>query len=71
MNDLVNTTVTINGITCDACVKLIEKRVLRIPGVKDVIVDRDCGKTTVIADKKIAQEDIEYVLSDTEYTIST
>lgn len=63
-------TIKITGITCDACVRLIQKRVGGIKGVTDVVVNKDTGETKIFANRDLSKEDIEYVLADTEYKIS-
>lgn len=69
MNDF-EKTIKITGITCDACVRLIQKRVGGIKSVTDVVVNKDTGETKIFADREITKEDIEYVLADTEYKIT-
>ena len=69
MNDF-EKTIKIIGITCDACVRLIQKRVGGIKGVTDVVVNKNTGETKIFASRKISKEDIEYILADTEYKIT-
>lgn len=69
MNDF-EKTIKIAGITCDACVRLIQKRVGGIKGVSEVVVNKDTGETKIFASYEITKDDIEYVLADTDYKIS-
>lgn len=70
MNNFITTTFKISGITCDACTRLILKRIGKINGVQEVKVDKSSGVTTIMADRKLPREDIENVLLDTEFTLS-
>jgi copper chaperone CopZ len=59
----------IEGMTCPACEKLVEKRVLKIEGVHSV--DADLGGTIKIcAEREIDLDEIKNVLGDTEYQVS-
>lgn len=69
MNDF-EKTIKISGITCDACVRLIQKRVGAVKGVSEVVVNKDTGETKIFSSKEITKDDIEYVLADTDYQIS-
>lgn len=61
--------VTISGITCEACVKLITKRVSRIKGVNDVSIDQATGITTINADTTLTPQNIQLALEGTHYHI--
>ena len=60
---------SISGITCEACVKLISRRVLTITGVKNIKVSLT-GEADVFADRKINSDEIIKVLQGTDYIIN-
>ncbi|TSC52409.1 MAG: hypothetical protein LiPW41_179 [Parcubacteria group bacterium LiPW_41] len=37
----------IEGLTCEACVKLVSSRIKRIPGIQDVKIDLSTGNASV------------------------
>ncbi|MCL5094330.1 MAG: heavy-metal-associated domain-containing protein [Patescibacteria group bacterium] len=59
----------IDGITCPACVKLIERRISKIGGVNSVDVNLG-GEATINSDQEIDLEEIKEVLSDTDYKVN-
>ncbi len=64
------TTVTISGIHCDACLKLIQRRLAKIPGVQDLTVEKT-GKTTITGERKTTSSEIQDALIGTDYKIVT
>ena len=68
MNKTINIKVSISGITCDACIRLITRRVSAIQGVSQVEVDRS-GETSIIAARDIPRGEIIEVLQGTNYTV--
>ena len=60
---------SISGITCEACIKLISRRVLPITGVKDIKISLS-GETAIIADRQIESVEISKVLGGTDYQIN-
>ena len=62
------TTLTISGLTCGACQKLIQKRISRIDGVEDVVVELS-GQTSIKASRKITSGEVVEVLKDTKYKV--
>lgn len=62
------TILLLSGLTCSACQKLIQKRILRIDGVQDVSVEL-AGETIIKAERKIAPNEVVYVLKDTKYKV--
>lgn len=61
-------TLLLSGLTCMACQKLIQKRILRIEGIQDVNVEMT-GETTIKANRKITSDEVMEVLKDTKYSI--
>lgn len=69
MNTDETTTVKLSGLTCSSCQKLVTKYLKNIHGVKDVIVDLETGKTSIIADRVIPILEVEHALENTPYQI--
>lgn len=59
----------LTGLTCDACVRLIQRRLGKIEGVHGVSVDLT-GKTAVDASRTISQEEVKVALAGTSYSIA-
>ena len=57
----------LSGLTCPACKKLVEKRIMALSGVKQVEVDYNTGVTIISAAKNIKLADINEVLNTTPY----
>lgn len=57
----------INGTHCPACKKLIERKILGILDVTDVIVDFESGKTIVDSTREIGKEEINKALEGMPY----
>jgi len=68
-NQLTKQSFHINGMHCDACIRVITRRVKKIPNVTDVAVSLETGITDVTSERKIEKNEIEEMLKDTEYSI--
>ncbi|EKD93315.1 MAG: hypothetical protein ACD_28C00180G0004 [uncultured bacterium] len=64
------TTLTLSGLHCDACIKLISKRLSKLQGVRTVQVELS-GKTQIEADRVIEADEVQAALADTEYTVQS
>ena len=60
---------TISGITCDACVKLIAKKISRLTNVQKVSVDQASGVTNIISTVTITPNEVQIALSGTPYSV--
>jgi len=58
----------LEGLNCEACVKLSTNRFKKVPGVSDVSINLATGETHVIGDK-ITLSDLEKSLEGTTYKI--
>ena len=65
---VVTTTVKLSGLYCDACPRLITKRIGKIEGVQTVQVDMG-GTAAISADRAIGQDEIRTALTGTRYSI--
>lgn len=64
------TNIKISGISCGACVKLIQKRIGGIEGVQEVNIDKDSGQTEIISQRVLPIEKIKSSLKDTPYDLT-
>lgn len=61
--------VQISGITCEACVKLITKRLSAIDGIVRLDADKS-GLTKIYTKKAVDISRIQNVLKDTDYKVT-
>ncbi len=61
--------ITIDNMTCDACVLLSKLKISKINGVKGVRIDDINGKTEIMADRNIKLEEIQDALAGTDYKV--
>lgn len=59
----------ISGITCEACIKLIKRKVGKLDGVSDVVIKDNNGQTTITSIKKLNISDITSALSGLPYQV--
>lgn len=64
-----NLNLKISGITCEACIRLIKKKVGKLDGVTDVVIKDKSGETTVVSVKKLNLSDIITALSGLPYQV--
>ncbi len=57
------------GLTCEACLKLVSRKLKKIPGVTSVKVDLASGETQVTSSGKIDLEILRKSLENTHYSI--
>lgn len=62
-------TVTLSGLTCQACKKITEKRIGGIHGVHTVEVAVNSGTAVICTEREIMKSEIDEVLKDTQYKI--
>ena len=61
--------IKITGINCEACTKIIKKRLLTVPGVIDAQINLD-GNTNITTKQEVTLLQLQEVLHDTEYRIT-
>ncbi len=59
----------ISGITCEACIKLIKKKIGKITGVKDVVIKNNNGETMIVSENELKTADIAKVLEGLSYKV--
>lgn len=62
-----NQTINISGTHCQACKKLVERKISTIVGVCGVNVDFETGKTVITANRNIKKEEINKALEGMPY----
>lgn len=64
-----NYNIQLQGLDCEACKKITEKRIGRIEGVMTVNVDLSQKTANVQTNRALSQQEVEEVLKDTEYKV--
>lgn len=59
----------ISGITCEACIKLIKKKVGKITGVKDIVIKDNNGETMIVSENEIKTSEIISALNGLPYKV--
>lgn len=57
----------LQGLHCEACVKLSTIRLKNISGVQEVKINLESGETTIVANRKLDFAEIEKVFLGTDY----
>lgn len=60
----------LEGLSCEACVKIASKRLSAVAGVSEVNIDLASGNTSVLSEEKIDLATLEKSLADTTYKIA-
>ena len=60
-------TFRILGMHCAACTKLTAKWIKTLPGVRDVTVDLDTSRATVVADRPLGLDEVQSALRGSDY----
>lgn len=64
-----NLNLKISGITCEACIKLIRKKVRKISSVKNVVIKDNNGETMIESDNELTTSDIVSALEGLPYQV--
>jgi copper chaperone CopZ len=59
---------SLQGLTCEACVKLVKKRLEKISGVTEVEVDLQ-GNLTIKSERDLEKANLMIALKDTDYKV--
>ena len=62
-------TITLTGLTCSACKKVVEKRLQKIEGVQTVVVDLGTSQATINASRDVSTQEMQHALEDTLYKV--
>jgi copper chaperone len=63
-------TVTINGMKCDGCVKIVKENFEKIAGVQAAAVDLANKTAVVTSEREISNEELQKALSETKFTVA-
>lgn len=63
------TKVQISGVTCNACQKVISKRLKTIGDIQEVHVQLENGNTTILASRPILNDEVNQALVGTHYKV--
>ena len=63
-----NSQFNLTGLTCDACLKLVRKRLSKIADIQTIQIDL-AGTLSIEAPREISKAEIETALADTPYSI--
>lgn len=66
---MINTTIKLKGLTCQACKKLTEKRIGKLKGVNSVNVEVQTGMAEITADRPITNSEVQNALVGTDYSV--
>lgn len=61
-------TIKFGGLTCGACQKVIQRRISRISGVKNVTVEEN-GITQIVTINVLSKSEVEKALEGTPYKL--
>lgn len=58
----------ISGLTCESCVKLIKRKLGKLPGVQEVKMDM-AGALEIVSDQPISNDMVSAALEGTQYQV--
>jgi len=62
-------TIFIKGMTCGHCQKRVEKALLEINGVENVVVDLDKGKAELRISREVGDSEFRFAIEDAGYEV--
>ncbi len=62
-------TIFIKGMTCGHCQKRVEKALLEINGVENVVVDLDEGKAELRISREVGDSEFRFAIEDAGYEV--
>jgi copper chaperone len=65
------TTYTVEGMTCEHCVRAVTEEVGRVAGVSDVAVDLGSGHVTVVSVEPLDREAVRTAVDEAGYELVT
>jgi len=69
---MIQSNYSVDGMTCDNCVKHITSEVMKLPGVTSVDIRLDGGRMIVTSDESVPFEQIEAAVAEAgdDYTVT-
>lgn len=71
MDNHIQQTVLIEGMTCGSCEKIVAKKMNAIEGVLETVVSKDKGAAIISSTRQIPNDELVQALVDTHYHIIT
>ncbi len=68
MNTKITTNVTIQGMHCEACQKIIQRRLGKIEGILEVQAPLS-GEISILANRSISIDEVKTALEGTDYLV--
>ncbi|QBI53699.1 heavy-metal-associated domain-containing protein [Streptomonospora litoralis] len=65
-----STTITVQGMTCEHCVKAVREEVSALPGVTAVDVDLGSGRVDIASEHPLSDEQLDAAVDEAGYEIA-
>lgn len=62
--------VTINGMKCDGCVKIVKENFEKIPGVQSATVNLEQKTAAIESAREVSTQELQHALSETKFTVA-
>lgn len=59
----------IAGMTCDACQKVVQKKLSKVADVENVTVDKEAGTANILSNRIINTAEVTAALEGTHYSL--
>ena len=69
MSDIVTTTYSVEGMTCEHCVRAVTTELVILPGVQSVDVDLESGAVTVTSNGPLDQSAVREAIDEAGYEL--
>jgi copper chaperone len=66
---MTESTYTVEGMSCDHCVKAVTEEVGKLDGVRSVAVDLTTGAVTVTSERPVAADDLRAAIDEAGYEL--
>lgn len=61
------TTLQLDGLTCEACVKLCTMKLTKVSGISDVTIDLATGRLDIVSEPAVTLDAVNGALAGTHY----
>jgi copper chaperone CopZ len=69
MSDIVTTTYSVEGMTCEHCVRAVTTELVILPGVQSVDVDLESGAVTVTSNGPLDESAVREAVDEAGYEL--
>ena len=66
----VTSSYTVDGMTCEHCVRSVSGELLKMSGVREVVVDLNTGSVDVTSDAPLPLDEIRTAVDEAGYTLA-